>query len=142
MSVESVHRQSGKVELRVGSHVLDTLSSQNIFGELALIDAAPRSATAVAITNVTLVTVGYAQFMSLASKFALNVMREISRRLRNQARTNELMNIDAITASIIHKIRQPLAAIGASAEQRSVLADESSRPSRNAVVLEGYRELS
>jgi len=148
--------KSGKVELRVGSHVLDTLSSQNIFGEMALIDAAPRSATAVAITDVTLVTVGHAQFMSLASEFALNVMREISRRLRNQARTNELMNIDAITASIIHEIKQPLAAIGASAgaaqrflamnppdlvEMQLCLKGIANSVDRSGEVLDGIRSL-
>jgi C4-dicarboxylate-specific signal transduction histidine kinase len=146
----------GKVELRVGDHVLDTLSSQNIFGELALIDSAPRSATAVAITDVTLVSVGYAEFMSLASEFALNVMREISRRLRYQARANELMNIDAITASIIHEIKQPLAAIGASAgaaqrflamdppnivEVRSSLKNISNSVQRSGEVLDGIRAL-
>ena len=148
--------KSGKVELRVGSHVLDTLSSQNIFGELALIDAAPRSATAVALTDVTLVAVGYAQFMSLASEFALNVMREISRRLRDQARANELMNIDAITASIIHEIKQPLAAIGASAgaaqrflamnppnlvEAQSCLKGIANSVDRSGEVLDGIRLL-
>jgi signal transduction histidine kinase len=117
--------ERGDVELRIGDHVLDTLSSQNIFGEMALIDSAPRSATAVAITNVTLVAVSDVQFMSLVSDFALHVMREISGRLRNQARANELMNIDAITASIVHEIKQPLAAIGANAgaAQRYLVMD-------------------
>src|SRR4029077_19658899 len=41
--------KSGKVEIRIGNHVLDTLSPSNIFGEMALIDSAPRNATAVAI---------------------------------------------------------------------------------------------
>jgi signal transduction histidine kinase len=148
--------KSGKVELRIGDHVLDTLTSQNIFGELALIDSAPRSATAVAVTEVTLVSVGDTQFRSLASGFALNVMREISRRLRNQARANELMNIDAITASIIHEIKQPLAAIGASAgaaqrfvtmnppdlrEVKSSLKHIARSVQRSGEVLDGIRSL-
>jgi CRP/FNR family cyclic AMP-dependent transcriptional regulator len=82
--------QSGRVEIRLGNRLLDTLSERSIFGEMALIDAAPRSATAVAATDVTLVPVGEKQFLFLVSQtpfFALNVMRVLARRLRamNQA---------------------------------------------------------
>ena len=54
---------------------------------MALIDAAPRSATAIAATDVTLVPVGEKQFLFLVSQtpyFALNVMRVLARRLRAQ----------------------------------------------------------
>jgi len=82
--------QSGRVEIRLGNRLLDTLSERSIFGEMALIDAAPRSATAVAATDVTLIPVGEKQFLFLVSQtpfFALNVMRVLARRLRamNQA---------------------------------------------------------
>jgi CRP/FNR family transcriptional regulator, cyclic AMP receptor protein len=52
---------------------------------MALIDAAPRSATAVAATDVKLVPVGEKQFLFMISHtpyFALNVMRILARRLR------------------------------------------------------------
>lgn len=42
--------KSGKIEIRLGNRVLDTLPERSIFGEMALIDASPRSATAVALT--------------------------------------------------------------------------------------------
>jgi CRP/FNR family transcriptional regulator, cyclic AMP receptor protein len=77
--------QSGTVEIRIGDRVLETLSAHGIFGELALIDDAPRSATAVALTDVQLVPVGQKQFLFLVSQtphFALNVMRVLARRLR------------------------------------------------------------
>jgi CRP-like cAMP-binding protein len=77
--------QSGEVEIRLGNRVLDTLSSHNIFGEMALIDDAPRSASAVAVTDVKLVPIGEKQFLFLVSRtphFALNVMRVLARRLR------------------------------------------------------------
>ncbi|HKM88621.1 MAG TPA: cyclic nucleotide-binding domain-containing protein [Xanthobacteraceae bacterium] len=77
--------QSGRVEIRLGNRVLDTLPERSIFGEMALIDSAPRSATAVAATDVTLVPVGEKQFLFLVSRtphFALNVMRALARRLR------------------------------------------------------------
>jgi CRP-like cAMP-binding protein len=77
--------KSGKVEIRHGNRLLDTLDGNNIFGEMALIDSAPRSATAVALTDVTLVPVGEKQFLFLVSQtpfFALMVMRALVRRLR------------------------------------------------------------
>jgi len=65
--------------------LLDTLPERSIFGEMALIDNAPRSATAIAATDVKLVPVGEKQFLFLVSRtphFALNVMRALARRLR------------------------------------------------------------
>ena len=79
--------QSGKVEIRLGNRLLDTLSDNGIFGEMALIDASPRSATVVAVTDVKLVPVGEKQFLFLVSRtpyFALKVMRVLARRLRAQ----------------------------------------------------------
>jgi signal transduction histidine kinase len=105
--------KSGKVEIRIGNHVLDTLSPGNIFGEMALIDSAPRNATAVAITDATLIGVSQKQFVLSTSNLALSIMRDMSQRLRKRARETELMNIDAITASIVHEIKQPLSAISA-----------------------------
>ena len=77
--------QSGNVEIRLGNRLLDTLSERSIFGEMALIDSSPRSATAIAATDVKLVPVGEKQFLFLVSRtphFALNVMRALARRLR------------------------------------------------------------
>ena len=77
--------KSGKVEIRLGNRVLDTIQEFNIFGEMALIDSSPRSATAVAVTDVTLVPVGEKQFLFMVSRtphFALNVMRVLAQRLR------------------------------------------------------------
>jgi CRP/FNR family transcriptional regulator, cyclic AMP receptor protein len=82
--------RSGKVDIRLGNRSLGTLSDNDIFGEMALIDAAPRSATAIAATDVTLVPVGEEQFLFLVSQtpyFALNVMRVLARRLRAQNST-------------------------------------------------------
>jgi CRP/FNR family cyclic AMP-dependent transcriptional regulator len=77
--------QTGKVEIRLGNRVLDTMADNAIFGEMALVDPAPRSATAVAVTDVKLVPVAEKQFLFLVSRtphFALNVMRVLARRLR------------------------------------------------------------
>jgi len=77
--------KSGKVEIRLGNRLIDTLPALSIFGEMALIDSAPRSATAVAATDVTLVAVTEKQFLVMVGHtpyFALNVMRALARRLR------------------------------------------------------------
>jgi CRP/FNR family transcriptional regulator, cyclic AMP receptor protein len=78
--------QSGEVEIRLGNRLLETVSQYGIFGEMALIDAAPRSATAVAATDVKVVPIAEKQFLFLISNtphFALNMMRTMARRLRN-----------------------------------------------------------
>ena len=77
--------QSGEVEIHLGNRLLETLPQYSIFGEMALIDNAPRSATAIAATDAKLVPVSEKQFLFLISNtpyFALNVMRVMARRLR------------------------------------------------------------
>jgi CRP/FNR family cyclic AMP-dependent transcriptional regulator len=84
-AVELYVIKSGRVEIRRGNHLLDTLDGHNIFGEMALIDSAPRSASAVALTDVILAPVSERQFLFLVSQtpfFALTVMRVLVRRLR------------------------------------------------------------
>jgi CRP-like cAMP-binding protein len=52
---------------------------------MALVDSAPRSAAAIAVTDATVVPISEKQFLFLVSQtpfFALNVMRVLARRLR------------------------------------------------------------
>jgi CRP-like cAMP-binding protein len=79
--------QKGNVDIQIGNRLLGTLGDHDIFGEMALIDTAPRSATAVAKTDTRIVPIGEKQFVFLVSRtphFALNVMRILVRRLRMQ----------------------------------------------------------
>ncbi|MDR3469814.1 MAG: cyclic nucleotide-binding domain-containing protein [Xanthobacteraceae bacterium] len=76
--------KSGHVAIRLGNRTLAELGERAIFGEMALIDGAPRSATAVAMTDCELAPVSEKQFLFLVSQtpyFALNVMRVLARRL-------------------------------------------------------------
>ena len=77
--------KAARSKFRVGNRVLERLPQYSIFGEMALIDNAPRSATAIAAADAKLVPVSEKQFMFLISNtpyFALNVMRVMARRLR------------------------------------------------------------
>ena len=79
--------KSGAVEIRSGNRLLETLHADEIFGEMALIDDAPRSASAVAKTDVVVVPVGEKQYLFLVRHtpyFALKVMRVLAERLRRQ----------------------------------------------------------
>lgn len=77
--------KSGEVDIQVGNRLLATLEANDIFGEMALIDSAPRSATAVAKTDVALVPISKTSFLALVSRaptFALDIMTMMARRLR------------------------------------------------------------
>jgi CRP-like cAMP-binding protein len=77
--------QSGQVEIQLGNRLLATLEANDIFGEMALIDSAPRSATAIAKTDVALVPISRTDFLALVSRaptFALDIMSMLARRLR------------------------------------------------------------
>ena len=81
--------QKGRVGIQQGNRLLDTLEENDIFGEMALIDPAPRSASAVAVTDAALVPISKKQFLTLVSRaptFALDVMAVLARRLRSANR--------------------------------------------------------
>jgi CRP/FNR family cyclic AMP-dependent transcriptional regulator len=78
---------SGKVEIMYGNRSLETLGPNGIFGEMALIDDSPRSATVVALTDVIAAPIKEMQFLFMVQhmpKFALMVMRVLAKRLRRQ----------------------------------------------------------
>ena len=77
--------KSGYVRIQIGNRMVAELTADDIFGEMALIDNEPRSATAVAITDVELVPITEKQFLFLVGQtpyFALKVMRTLAQRLR------------------------------------------------------------
>jgi CRP/FNR family cyclic AMP-dependent transcriptional regulator len=78
--------QTGRVQILSGNRVLETLGSE-IFGEMALIDASPRSATVVAETDVVVAPITEKQYLFLVRHtpyFALKMMRVLAERLRAQ----------------------------------------------------------
>ena len=77
----------GQVEIRSGNRCFETLGRSGIFGEMALIDDSPRSATVIASTDVSVAPITEKQFLFLVRHtpfFALRVMRVLATRLRAQ----------------------------------------------------------
>ena len=77
--------KSGRVELRVGNTPLEDVKQEGILGEMALLDAERRSATAVAATECHLVPIDREKFLYLVKEtpdFALEVLRIMAWRLR------------------------------------------------------------
>jgi CRP/FNR family transcriptional regulator, cyclic AMP receptor protein len=75
----------GAVEILHGGNVVETIGAGGIIGELALIDASPRSASAVAATPSRIVRVDKREFTFLVQEhptFALQVMAVMAERLR------------------------------------------------------------
>lgn len=82
---------SGAVELRIkvekGEKLLKCVDTpHDFFGEMALVDGSPRSATAIAIKPTKLIVVDEAQFEKIVmtnGKFAWKIIQVLSQRIRN-----------------------------------------------------------
>jgi CRP-like cAMP-binding protein len=75
----------GEVNILLGDQILDVLGPGGIFGEMALIDSSPRSASAIAKTDCKLVPVSRQRFTFLVQQtpyFSLEVMHVMAERLR------------------------------------------------------------
>jgi CRP/FNR family transcriptional regulator, cyclic AMP receptor protein len=76
---------SGEIDLQRGGRTFETASAGAIVGEMAMIDKAPRSATAIAKTNCRLVPMDEKRFEFMIEErpfFAVHVMRVLVDRLR------------------------------------------------------------
>jgi CRP/FNR family transcriptional regulator, cyclic AMP receptor protein len=75
----------GEVEIQLGDAVIETVPQGGTFGEMALIDGSPRSATVTAKTDSEVAAIDKRTFMLLVDEmpyFALFVMRNMVDRLR------------------------------------------------------------
>lgn len=78
--------QEGEVEIWHDGRLLATIHRGSIFGELAVIDGGPRSATAIARTDCRLVSIGRRQFELLVKRipyFGIGVMQLLASRMRS-----------------------------------------------------------
>ena len=79
--------KTGEVDLLVRGQLVETVPQDGFFGEIAFVDRSPRSATAVAKTDCSLIAINEKQFLSnvhLAPFFAIIVMRTLTARLRKR----------------------------------------------------------
>jgi CRP/FNR family cyclic AMP-dependent transcriptional regulator len=76
---------SGEIELRTNDRVIRTLGADDVFGEMAIVDSTPRSATAVATEDSVLAVIDRHRFLFLVQEtpmFALQVMSAMAARQR------------------------------------------------------------
>ena len=77
----------GSADILIDGVVVERVGSGGVFGEMALIDGQPRSATVVAATDLSLAAIGEKRFLRLVSQlptFALQMMRVMTERLRRR----------------------------------------------------------
>jgi CRP/FNR family cyclic AMP-dependent transcriptional regulator len=77
--------KSGDLQIIDGNFVYETVSAGGILGEMALVDAGPRSATVRAIKQSVVIPVDERRFLFMVQQtpfFAIRVMRVMSARLR------------------------------------------------------------
>jgi CRP-like cAMP-binding protein len=75
----------GQVELSIDDTVIEVIGPGEPFGEMALIDQAPRTASAVAITPCKLAVLSERRFLFMVAQtphFALQIMKVMADRLR------------------------------------------------------------
>jgi len=75
----------GEVDIKKGGRFLATNLPGGLFGEMGLLDHAPRSATATARTDCRVAAITEQRFNKLVSQnplFALDMMRLLSERIR------------------------------------------------------------
>jgi CRP/FNR family cyclic AMP-dependent transcriptional regulator len=75
----------GAVELSVDGQVIATLGTDDVFGEMAIIDSSKRMATATAVAPTSIAAIDRRKFLFLVHEtpmFALQVMSTLADRLR------------------------------------------------------------
>lgn len=134
----------GRVEISASfgeseTRVLATIGPDDFFGEMAILDDAPRSATARAevATDATFYSRDeLLQILERRPRLALDLIREFIARMRalNQKYLEEIIQVERLAIvgrfarMIVHDIRNPLAVIGVAAEV--ACSDLTSAPMR------------
>ena len=109
------------------SRPLATIIAGEFFGEMAILDEAPRSATATAEVDTRAFCIGREELLALLEqrpKLALNLIREFSHRVRslNQKYIDEILQAERLAMigrfarTIVHDFKNPLNVIGLAAE--------------------------
>ncbi|MGA9521657.1 MAG: cyclic nucleotide-binding domain-containing protein [Myxococcaceae bacterium] len=79
----------GKVRIHRGDQAIAELGERECFGEMAILDPAPRMATATAIHDTTLLKISREDFQEIVlekPEIAMGIIKVLTRRLRDAAR--------------------------------------------------------
>lgn len=79
----------GKVRVHKADRVIAELGERECFGEMAILDAAPRSATVTAVSDLSLLKITREDFQEILSEkpeIAVGVIKVLTRRLRDAIR--------------------------------------------------------
>lgn len=105
--------QSGQVEIsrHVGEReaVLAVLPAGEFFGEMSIINNAPRSATARVVERSQLLVIGASTFESMirdSSEIAVRMMKRLAHRLDQAGRQIELLMFRDPNSRVVHCLRQ------------------------------------
>jgi signal transduction histidine kinase len=136
--------ESGRVRIVavVGQNerVLASIGAGDFFGEMAVVDDAPRSASAIAEQDSKALFLGRDKLLQLLGRrpqLALNIIREFSVRMRalNQKYVDEIIQAERLAVigrfagTIVHDFKNPLTIIGLAAEL--ACSDDTSPPMRH-----------
>jgi signal transduction histidine kinase len=140
--------KSGLVEIAINvaqdnRKVFAEISPGEMFGEMAVIELKPRSATATAAKDSTVYFIPRDELLTLVERspaVALEFLREISQRLRefNQRYVQEILQAERLAVigrfarSIVHDIKNPLNIISLTAEVSGM--DQATPESRKKAV--------
>ena len=111
--------------------VLSRLEAGDFFGEMAVLDNQPRSATATAETDATVYFIlrdDLLKVLERSPSLAANLVKEFSQRMRefNHQYTREVLQAERLALvgrfarSIVHDLKNPLNIIGISAEMAAM----------------------
>jgi CRP/FNR family transcriptional regulator, cyclic AMP receptor protein len=79
----------GKVRVHKNDRVIAELGERECFGEMAILDAAPRSATVTAVVDTNLLKIAREDFQEIMSEkpeIAMGIIKVLTRRLRDAIR--------------------------------------------------------
>jgi signal transduction histidine kinase len=122
------------------ARVLATIGPDDFFGEMAVLDDAPRSATARAAKDTKTTFLSRDELLRLLDKrpgLALNLIREFSNRVRalNRKYLDEIIQAERLAAigrfagTIVHDFKNPLTIIGLAAEM--ACSEDTTPPMRH-----------
>ena len=76
----------GRVRIHTGPEEIAVLGERQVFGEMSLLDSEPRSASATALSDMTLLKIhrdDFHEILSEKSEIAQGIIKVLTRRLRN-----------------------------------------------------------